>query len=293
MKVAIHRAAGAAGARLVESFHLASSPTPVALAFDAEGLVRAGRMPVALREVEPGSAESLADALSGCSAAVLLSIEEERAETIVARATAFAEAARHTRLRRVVMISDVAVYGPNPGKPWDEASPLPRHDPGSRAAALSAAESVLLETCARNHPVPCVLRAGWLYGARVPDFAALASEITAPKADPDGKNAARHGLHIDNLVAAVRAALSAKTGDQRIFSITDTGTITRDEFRRAVAAALGHSRADGTSELPAKRKTTPWNTPTSRAERLLGYRPEVDLEEAIRRSCAWWKFTRE
>ena len=106
---------------------------------------------------------------------------------------AFAEAARHARVRRVVMISDVAVYGPNPGKPWDEASPLPRHDPGSRAAALSAAESVLLETCARNHPVPCVLRAGWLYGARVPDFAALASEITAPKADPDGKNAARHG----------------------------------------------------------------------------------------------------
>ena len=91
-------AAGAAGARLVESFHLASSPTPVALAFDAEGLVRAGRMPVALREVEPGSAESLADALSGCSAAVLLSIEEERAETIVARATAFAEAARAHRV---------------------------------------------------------------------------------------------------------------------------------------------------------------------------------------------------
>lgn len=291
MKVAILSAAGAAGARLVESFHLTSSPTPVALAFDDEGLVRAGRMPVALREVEPGSTESLTGALSGCSAAVILSIEEERAETIVARATAFAEAARHARLRRVVMVSDVAVYGPNPVKSWDEASPLPRHDPGSRAAALSAAESVLLETCARNHPVPCVLRAGWLYGARVPDFAALVSQIAAPKADPDGGDAARHGLHIDNLVAAVRAALAAKTGDQRIFSVTDTSTLTRDDFRRAVAAAVGIRRMDATSALPAKRKTTPWNTLTSREERLLGYRPEVDQEEAIRRSCAWWKFT--
>ena len=293
MKVAIHSAAGAAGARLVESFHLTSSPTPVALASDAEGLVRASRMPVALRTVDPGSTEAIADALSGCSAAVLLSIEEERAETIVTKATAFAEAARRARLRRVVMVSDMVVYGPNPGTSWDEASPLPRHDPGSRAAALSAAESVLLETCARNHPVPCVLRAGWLYGARVPDFAVFASEITVPKADPDGGDAARHGLHIDNLVAAVRAALTAKIGDQRIFSVTDTGTITRDNFRRAVAAALGITRADVTSVPPAKRKTTPWNTLTSRTERLLGYRPEVDQEEAIRRSCAWWKFTRE
>ena len=293
MKVAIHSAAGAAGARLVETFHLTGSPTPVALAADHEGLVRAGRLPVTLRRVEPDSIPSLAGAFSGCSAAAFIPAEDETPDKILTEAKIFAEAARHTRLRRVVMVSDIAVPGPDPGNSLDEDSPLPRHEPGSRSAALAAAESALLATCARNHPTACVIRAGWLYGARVREFAELAAELTAGVTAASNGKSPRHGLHVDNLVAAVRAAISAKLGDRHVFAVTDTGDLTAEAFCRAVARELGSRRDEAASSPAETRKSNRSNPVPSRAERILGYRPVVDFDEAIRRSCAWWRFTRE
>lgn len=293
MKVAIHSPAGAAGARLVETFHLTGAPSPVALASDPEDLIRAGRLAVTLRRIEAAATDSLTAALAGCSAAVFIPGEKENPGRIPAEARAFAEAARHARLRRVVMVSDVTVHGHDLGKAVDEDSSLPRHEPGSRPAALSSAEATLLETCARNHPVACVLRAGRLYGARVPEFAALASALTAHEPATDGGDSAQNGLHIDNLVAAVRVALSAKIGDQRVFIVTDTGGLTRDGFRRAVARELGVGREEAAPAASPMRRTARWHIPSTRAERVLGYRPAIDFDEAIRRSCAWWRFTRE
>lgn len=295
MKVAIHNAAGAAGARLVETFHLTGTPTPVALASDHEGLVRAGRLPVTLRRFEPASISSLASAFSGCSAAVFIPADEETPDEIVTGTKIFAEAARQARLRRVVMVSDIAVHPPDPEKSPDEDPPLPQHEHGSRPAALAAAESALLEKCAGNPPSACVLRAGWLYGARVREFADLAAELTTGVTAASAGNSPRQGLHVDNLVAAVRAALSAKLGDRHVFVVTDTGDLTCEAFRRAVSRELG-IRRDEATPLPVPvetRKNTRWNHVPSRAERILGYRPAVDVNEGIRRSCAWWKFTRE
>ena len=293
MRVAIHSASGAAGSRLVESFQLAGSPTPVALAPDSAGLVRAGRLPVTLRRVEPGSAASLAAAFSGCFAAVFVPPENETPGGIVSGAEYFAEAARQARLRRIVMISDVAVHGPDPERSVDEDSPLPRHEPGSRPAALSAAEKILLEAGARNHPAPCVIRAGRLYGARVPEFAALAEELSAGSPGTTDGEAACNGLHVDNLVAAVRAALGTRADPRRIFIVTDTGQLTRDGFARAVASELGIQRGEIASDPAGTRRTARWHLGHARAGRLLGYQPAVDPAEAIRRSCAWWRFTRE
>lgn len=290
MKVAIFTPAGAAGARLIETFHLSGSPVPVALAAAPGDLARAARLPIALRVVDPRSSDSLTAAFAGCSAAVLAPAEPLDPEILIGTATAFAEAARRAHLRRIILIGDISVHGAVPPEGTDEDTPLPRHPPGTRGAAYVAAEEAFLSTADRTHPKACVLRAGRLYGARAEGFARLVSELAAGVTEGDADEAAFNGLHVDNLVAAVRAALTARNGGRRPFLITDTGRLSTRGFRRAVARGLRAADGGAVDLGTDRRDESRWNLLPARATRLLGYRPAVPPAEGIARACAWWRF---
>lgn len=290
MKVAIFTPAGAGGARLIESFHLSNAPAPVALAATAHDLARAGRFPISLRVVDPGSPDSLAAAFAGCSAAILAPAERDDAATLPATAAAFATAARHAHLRRIVFVSDIAAQGPEPRGDNQGDAPPPRLAPGTRAASYAAAESAFLSACGRHHTTACVLRAGRIYGARAEGFARLVTELTAGATDGDTDEAPFNGLHVDNLVAAVRAALTARLGDQHVFPAIDTGGISMRGWRKAVAKELTRGPMGQPTETAA-RQTIAGKPPTAASSEILpGYRPVVDIAQAIRRSCAWWRF---
>lgn len=290
MKVAIFTPAGAAGARLIEAFHLSRSPTPVALAAHPADLARAARFPLTLRVVDPGSADSLAAAFGGCSAAVLAPEERADPASLPAVAAAFATGARQANLRRIAFISDIAVYGTMPAEGTDEDSRLPLHAPGTRAAMFAEAEHAFLSAGPRNHPGACVLRAGHLYGARAEEFARLIRELSAGTIDGEADEAAFNGLHVDNLVAAVRAALTARTGEQRVFHVTDTGALSARGFRRMVSRELGLAESGPAAMGPRPGDEAPWHLEPTSAHRVLGYRPDLPPEEAVSRACAWWRF---
>ncbi len=290
MKVAIFTPASAGGARLIESFHLSSTPAPVALAAAATELSRAGRFPIALRVVDPTSPDSFASAFAGCSAAVLAPTEHDESATLTATAAAFVKGARHAHLRRVVFISDVAVHGSKPLGGTHHNSPLPSHAAGTRAATFAAAEAAFLAGGGSSHPTACVLRAGRIYGARAEAFARLVTELTAGATDGDTDDAAFNGLHVDNLVAAVRAALSARLSDCHVFPVVDTGRISMRDWRKAVATELVRGSMLQPSTHASYHPTSGKARTMASAEMLPGYRPVVDVAQAIRLSCAWWRF---
>ena len=95
---------------------------------------------------------------------------------------------------------------------------------------------------------------------------------------------------MDNLVAAVRAALTARLGDQHVFPAIDTGAISMRDWRKAVAKELAHGPMGQPTET-AERQTIAGKPPTAASSEILpGYRPVVDIAQAIHRSCAWWRF---
>jgi nucleoside-diphosphate-sugar epimerase len=221
---------------------------------------------------------------------VLAPSEHEDTATLPATAAAFAAAAQHAHLRRIVFVSDIAVHGAVPAEGTNDDSPLPRHAPGSRPAAYAAAEEAFLAAAGRDHPKSCVLRAGRLYGARAEGFARLVAELAAGATDGDADDAAYNGLHVDNLVAAVRSALAARNGGRRPFLVTDTGSLSARGFRRAVAREL-HAPDGSQGALVNKRHDeSRWNLSAARAMRVLGYQPALPPGETILRACAWWRF---
>ena len=293
MKVAIFNAAGAVGARMVETFHLSGSPQPVALAATPAGLSRAGRFAVSLRLVDPGSAESLRSALAGCSAMVFSPAEDDDPSRLAEVATALAQVAADGAIRRLVMLSDAAPTESEGGASEDAKPASPGGFTGTRSAALAAAEGNLLGLGGDKLPLTIVLRTGPIYGARAPAFTDLARGLESGDVPTSHRNTPWNGVHIDNLVAAVRAALHAKAPDRRVFNLTDTGGLTKEAFQAAVAHELSAPTMEKNEHTT---KTTEGRGPRSQAplaEKQLGYRPVVDLAEAIRRSCAWWRHTRD
>ena len=293
MKVAIFNAAGAVGARMVETFHLSGSPQPVALAATPAGLSRAGRFAVSLRLVDPGSAESLRSALAGCSAMVFSPAEDDDPSRLAEVATALAQVAADGAIRRLVMLSDAAPTESEGGASEDAKPASPGGFTGTRSAALAAAEGNMLGLGGDQLPLTIVLRTGPIYGARAPAFTDLARVLESGDVPTSHRNTPWNGVHIDNLVAAVRAALHAKAPDRRVFNLTDTGDLTKEAFQAAVAHELSAPTMEKNEHTT---KTTEGRGPRSQAplaEKQLGYRPVVDLAEAIRRSCAWWRHTRD
>lgn len=293
MKVAIFNAAGAVGARIVETFHLSGSPQPVALAATPAGLSRAGRFAVSLRLVDPGSAESLRSALAGCSALVFSPAEDDDPNRLAEVATALAQVSAEGAIRRLVMLSDAAPKE-SEGGAKDNAKPAPPGGfTGTRSAALAAAEGILLGIGGDQLPLTIVLRTGPIYGARAPAFTELARGLESGDVPTSHGNTPWNGLHIDNLVAAVRAALHAKAPDRRVFNLTDTGDLTKEAFQAAVAHELRAPTAEKSASSPKTTEGRGLRGQGLLAEKQLGYRPSVDLAEAIRRSCAWWRHTRD
>ena len=293
MKVAIFNAAGAIGARMVETFHLSGSPQPVALAPAPAGLARAARFAVSLKLVDPASTESLRSALSGCSSMVFAPADEDEPARIVESAATLARACAKGAIRRLVMISEAGPADRKAAEPEDGAESLPGPMPGPRSAALAEAEAVLLEVRVEHLPLTIVLRTGTVFGARVPSFAELARGLESGEGPRPLADVPWNGLHLDNLVAATRAALSARIIEQRVFTLTDPAAITEEAFRAAVARELGVSAGVATNLPREPTEGTAHQIQGFNVEKQLGYRPAVDLAEGLRRSCAWWRHARD
>lgn len=203
-------------------------------------------------------------------------------------------AATAARVRRVVYASSSSVYGHREGEPQREDDPT---DPMSPYAASKLAGEQYCSVWTKTHGLSTVgLRYFNVFGPRqnpesrysavFPAFTAALLDERAPEVHWDGEQS-RDFTFIDDVVAANLAAASADDRvDGAVVNVAGGEPKTIIETLKAVSEAVGtwieptylpkrpgdirHSRAD-----------------LSRAEELLGYRPEAVWDEAVAATVAW------
>lgn len=325
MKAALIGAASSVGSRIVESFQLGAGPTLAAVARHPAEFTSAARFPLDLRVADFTQIDSLARSFSGCSAVIYIPTPASPAEMKRA-AVAICRAAAQAGVKRSVFVGSADVHGLCPAIGTDEKTALQANHPDDAQNGLVLAEKQFLAECRQLNVAGYALRAGFLYGPRVPAFAQLASALAEERAwllqRGDG---ICNCVYLDHLVSAVLLTLKTKAAAGSAYLVMDSDTITWRDLFHAVAHQL-HASTNAirhldeaapdlgsvenmrftrtpfgqlqavqppapplSSEMIARQQCR-WKLPITRAHRELNYNPGVSPAEAIRRSCAWWRF---
>ncbi|GAA3439611.1 NAD-dependent epimerase/dehydratase family protein [Kutzneria kofuensis] len=205
-----------------------------------------------------------------------------------------AEAARRHGTRKIVFASSGgAIYGAPDRLPVAETAPI---DPRSPYAAAKVCAEVYLDTYRRLHGLDCThLALANVYGPRQHPFgeagvvAVFAERLLAgqpTKVFGDGGNT-RDYVYVDDVVDAFVTA-AGTVGSGRRYNI-GTGIQTSDlELHTLVAKAVGSADAPefAPSRLGDLRASA---LDAAAAERDLGWRPTVELDEGVQRTVDYFR----
>ena len=200
-------------------------------------------------------------------------------------------AARDEGIRRVVFSSSSSVYGSRADLPVDEAMPLDPISPYG-VAKLAAERYCVSFSRVYESFETVVLRYFNVFGPRQSPFSQYAAMvplfITAiARGEPvtifgDGEQS-RDFTYVENVVDATVRASEASGASGRIFNVAAGSPASVNAVADAIGRILGK---------PVERRHGPprpgdirdsW-ADVSEAERVLGYRPSIDLEEGLRRT---------
>jgi UDP-glucose 4-epimerase len=205
------------------------------------------------------------------------------------------EACGEARVARVVYSSSSAVYGDAPVQPQTEtAEPMPR---SPYAASKLAGEQYVLAFARAGVMEGVALRYFNVFGPRqsphsayaaaIPNFLQAALEQRPATLYGDGRQT-RDFIYIDNVVDANILAASAPG---RIVNgwVTNVGAGIGTSLLELISMIGGTTgRSLGHEFQPARAGDVRDSLASlDRAERLLGYRPRVSLEEGLKRTWRW------
>lgn len=202
------------------------------------------------------------------------------------------ELAREHSVRQFVFGSSSSVYGINAKIPFSEEDPI--RQPISPYAATKAAGELLCHTYTHLYGIRCVcLRFFTVYGARQrPDlaihkFARLIDEGTAIPVFGDGTTR-RDYTYVDDIIQGVRAAIDYNASSYEVFNLGESRTV---ELRELIA--LIEKELDRQAVID-RQPMQPGDVPQTfadieKARRLLGYDPQTQIEEGIRRFVEWFR----
>ena len=202
-------------------------------------------------------------------------------------------AARDSGVRRVVLASSSSVYGANPELPKHEAQqPRPISPYGvAKLAAEGYAQSF--------HRVygldTVVLRYFNVFGPRqdlrseyaavIPRFIAAAFQGTAPVVFGDGEQT-RDFTYVDNVVQANLLAMQAPAAAGNVFNVAYGASVTLNRLVQLIGEITGRELiAEYAPPRPGDARHS--RADITRARTELGYEPEVDLGEGLRRTAEW------
>ena len=215
------------------------------------------------------------------------------------------ELCREFGVPRFVFGSSSSVYGADSPVPFSEAQVTLR--PISPYAATKLAGELLSYTYAHiwGLQVAC-LRFFTVYGPRQrPDLAIrkFTAMVEAGEALPifgDGSSA-RDYTYVDDIVAGVLAALDHKFAACTdaatagaafdIFNLGNSSPVRLDELVAAIEKATGRTAARRAMPMQVGDVPITW-ADISRAERQLGYKPQVPLAEGLKRFVEWFRSAR-
>ncbi|MEZ5903978.1 MAG: NAD(P)-dependent oxidoreductase [Geminicoccaceae bacterium] len=201
------------------------------------------------------------------------------------------ELARIHRVPRLVFCSSVSAYGNTPDglDPVPEATPL---HPTSVYGASKAAGEALVDGYAAQHGVDgLALRIGWVYGPRRTTACAIRDMLQHARAGrpvhlPFGADHHRQYVHVDDVARALVLALDAERPGQRAYNINGGTRVTLGEIAGIVGRVVpGASLTLEPGPDPVDDRQAQFDL--SAAERDLGFRPAIGLEDGIRRYAAW------
>lgn len=211
---------------------------------------------------------------------------------------------REFRVPRFVFGSSSSVYGADSPVPFSEAQVTLR--PISPYAATKLAGELLAYTYAHVWGLQVVcLRFFTVYGPRQrPDLAIhkFTAMVEAGEALPifgDGSSA-RDYTYVDDIVAGVLAAVDYKFAASadgaanaafEIFNLGNSSPVRLDELIAAIEKATERTAARRALPMQVGDVPITW-ADISRAEKLLGYKPQVQLDEGLKRFVEWYRGSR-
>jgi UDP-glucose 4-epimerase len=215
------------------------------------------------------------------------------------------EAACTNGVRKLVFASSNAVYGYGPGIAGDLVESTPFHSVGAPPAAILYGASKMIgeQLCRDAHRKRglnyVVLRYSTVYGERQHYRAANALYIIEthdrvragqqPQVIGDGSET-KHFVHVSDVARANAAAFASGATDVAV-NISGPSPVTTLEIVTLVTELAGKDlRPEHIEPDPAKVRLTSggaWRIDHRAAERALGWRPQVDMREGIRRLIAW------
>ena len=208
------------------------------------------------------------------------------------------DAARRAGIARVVFGSSSSVYGNATPAPFAEGAPA--LEPISPYAATKRAAELLAIAFAHLYPMRIIcLRFFTVYGPRQrPDlaihrFTDLIARGQAVRMHGDGSSE-RDYTYISDCVDGVLAALArteqAADGSVEMLNIGGGARVRLDRLIALIAATLGREvRIERHPDQPGDVRLT--DADLHRAERALGYRPRVGIEEGIKNFVRWYEET--
>ena len=202
------------------------------------------------------------------------------------------ELARAHGVKQFVFGSSSSVYGMNSKVPFSEDDPI--FNPISPYAATKAAGELICHSYAHLYDMRIVcLRFFTVYGARQrPDLAIhkFAKLISAGKPIPvfgDGTTR-RDYTYVDDIIAGVRAAIDYQQSNYEIINLGESNTVELSELISLLEKALDrHAEIDRQPQQPGDVPQT--FADVSKARRLLGYKPQTQIEEGIGKFVEWFR----
>lgn len=216
------------------------------------------------------------------------------AETNINGTTNLLELARNNNVRHFVFGSSSSVYGVNDKVPFSEDDPI--FHPISPYAATKAAGELICHTYSHLYGIRCLcLRFFTVYGARQrPDLAIhkFASLISQGKPIPvfgDGTTR-RDYTYIDDIIAGVRAAIDYQKSNYEVINLGESRTVELRELISLLEKELGkEAKIDRQPLQPGDVPQT--FADITKARKLLGYNPQTQIEDGIRKFIEWFRQT--
>lgn len=150
------------------------------------------------------------------------------------------KAAEKAGVRRILYLSSMIVHRPAPAPGTTEASPLVENQPYPAHPAKIAAERKLLQLRRKGSVEVAIFRPGIVFGPRSRWVSDLANQLTQGTAYliDEGKGIC-NSVYIDNLIHAMRLAMTAEGADGEAFFVGDRERVTWLDFYRPFAEAFG------------------------------------------------------
>ncbi len=202
-------------------------------------------------------------------------------------------AARDSGVRRVVLASSSSVYGSNPELPKHEA--LQTQPISPYAVAKLAAEGYAQSFYRVYGLNTIVLRYFNVFGPRqdpsseyaavIPKFIAAAFQGTSPVIFGDGEQT-RDFTYVDNVVQANLLAMEAPEAAGKVFNAAYGESVTLNRLVQMIGEITGRELIiDYAAPRPGDVRHS--RADITRARTELGYEPEVDFTEGLRRTVEW------